>query len=164
MKRSYLSFLILTILFGFQVTVAQVDKNLKTTTEVNQTFENKDELLKAYYEQTNEPGLTSRGASKIYKDDYLEAIQFPVGGIGTGCIQFNGNAIPRYWQIFNNMGHDFIPNSFFAIRVKNQNITKVRALQTKDVGAFKGMKALEAEATFPFLKYELSFPSISPSL
>lgn len=133
--------------------LGQVAKDLKFDEEIQQTVEDKDELLRNYYALTNEPGLVSSYENTIYKDEYLGAIQFPVGGIGTGCIQYDGNAIPRYWQIFNNMGHDFIPNSFFAIRVKDKNGIRVKALQTKDVGFFKGMKSLEAEANFPFLKY-----------
>jgi len=145
---------VLLSLFVFPIMLhAQVEKELELKGNVEQTIEDQDEQLKKYFELTNEPGLLSRGENTVYKDENLGAIQFPVGGIGTGCIQFDGNAVPRYWQIFNNMGHDFIPNSFFAIRVKSDKSTHVRALQTKDVGSFKGMKALEAEANFPSLKY-----------
>ena len=83
----------------------------------------------------------------------MGAIQFPVGGIGTGCIQFNGEAVPRYWQIFNNMTHEFVPNSFFAIRVKNGNKTIVKALQTKHIQGIQPIKSLHAKASFPFLEY-----------
>ncbi|MDO5979013.1 GH116 family glycosyl-hydrolase [Flavivirga spongiicola] len=141
------------MLLGSSVGFSQVARELESKEVTEQSIENKDELLADYYKLSNEPGLLSRGQNTVYKGDHLGAIQFPVGGIGTGCIQYDGNAVPRYWQIFNNMGHGFIPNSFFAIRVKNQNDIKVRALQTEDVGPFKGMDALEATSEFPFLKY-----------
>ena len=86
---------------------AQVDKDLKTTDKVEHVIDDADQQLKAYYKLTNEPGLLNRGTNTVYKDENLSAIQFPVGGVGTGCIQYDGNAVPRYWQIFNNMGHDF---------------------------------------------------------
>ena len=110
-KIIILSFLLFPMLLD-----AQVARELISDTLVRKSAENKDELLKKYFELTNEPGLLSRGSNTVYKGENLSAIQYPVGGIGTGCIQYDGNAIPRYWQIFNNMGHDFIPNSFFAIR------------------------------------------------
>ncbi|GGW45803.1 GH116 family glycosyl-hydrolase [Arenibacter certesii] len=132
---------------------AQVAEELKVKSVINNTLENKDALLKDYYKLSNEAGLLTRGSQTVYKDENLTAIQFPVGGIGTGSIQYDGQAVPRYWQIFNNMGHDFIPNSFFAIRTKQKQKIKVRALQTKEVGSFKPMKSLEAIGRFPFLEY-----------
>lgn len=135
---------------------AQVARELeKKTVAVNQQ-EDKEELLQRYHALYNAPGLTGRGLNRVYKGEHLSAIQFPVGGIGTGCIQYDGSAVPRYWQIFNNMGHDFIPNSFFAIRVKDQDDVAVRALQTKSTGIFKNMRSLEAVSSFPFLEYRFS--------
>ena len=132
----------------------QVAEELNVTYKVQQNKQDNDELLKRYYELSSNPQLALRGKSTVYKGDFLSAIQFPVGGIGTGCIQYDGHAVPRYWQIFNNMGHDFIPNSFFAIRIKNEDGVDVRALQTEDVGSFQGMRGLQATAEFPFLKYD----------
>ncbi|GAB3655793.1 hypothetical protein GCM10028791_27230 [Echinicola sediminis] len=133
---------------------AQVARNLETSSTVMENKPaNTEELQEAFFELSQQPGLTSRGTPKVYKGKYLEAIQFPVGGIGTGNIQFDGHAVPRYWQIFNNMTHDFVPNSFFAVREKGENGVKVRALQTQDAGVFQKMKSLEAVSAFPFLKY-----------
>ena len=142
-----------TLLLVASFTQAQVAKELKHKDTLEQTRENKEVLLKKYYQLTQEDNLHSIGGNTIFKDETLTAIQFPVGGIGTGCIQYNGSAEPKYWQIFNNMGHQRIPNSFFAIRVKNKSITKVRALQTTDIGSFKGMQSLEASSKFPFITY-----------
>lgn len=143
----------LTIVLFNLTGFSQVARELESKTVVENTKENHDELLADYYKLTNEPGLLSRGQPTIYEGDRLGAIQFPVGGIGTGCIQYDGHAVPRYWQIFNNMGHDYIPNSFFAIRVKREDQVEVRALQTEDVGRFRGMRSLKAISQFPFMKY-----------
>ena len=91
---------------------AQISEELKVKSIINNTLENKDALLKDYYELNNETGLLTRGSRTVYKDENLIAIQFPVGGIDTGNIQYDGQAVPRYWQIFNNSGHDFMPNRF----------------------------------------------------
>ena len=118
---------------------AQVAEELKIKSQLVESNENREELLKDYYKLTNEVGLLTRGKETVYKGKNLSAIQFPVGGIGTGSIQYDGNAVPRYWQIFNNMGHDFIPNSFFAIRTEQKGHVQVRAIQTKKVGSFKNL-------------------------
>jgi len=152
---SVLKIKIITVILIFTTcfSYGQVARELEVGHSVKNTIENKEELLAGYYELTNEVGLASRGRNTVYKENNLSAIQFPVGGIGTGCIQYDGHAVPRYWQIFNNMTHDFVPNSFFAIRTKEKEKITVRALQTKDVNSFKGMKSLEAVSEFPFLKY-----------
>ncbi len=150
--NKYSLFLILILFSSFAMGQVARELHVETTHEIRQ--EDKDEQLEKYYELSTEPGLSARGAHTVYRGQNLGAIQFPVGGIGTGCIQFDGQAVPRYWQIFNNMGHDFIPNSFFAVRVKNKKNTEVRALQTKNVGAFEAMSSLEAVSQFPFMQYE----------
>lgn len=158
MKTRFFFIALYFVISGLQ---AQVAEELKVKDQgPEEVIDNSDELLKKYYELTSEYGLLSRGEHTVYKDDNLTGIQFPVGGIGTGCIQFNGYAQPKYWQIFNNMTHDFIPNSFFAIRVKSDKSTQVRALQTKNAGAFKGMQSLQAVAKFPFLEYHFKDENI----
>ncbi|MCG8309822.1 MAG: hypothetical protein MI975_20670 [Cytophagales bacterium] len=145
--------LCLLLALGFQLSHAQIARELRADAIENKIKENKDELLARYYELSSRPELLSRGATRVYSGDNLGAIQFPVGGIGTGCIQYNGEAVPRYWQIFNNMTHDFILYSFFALRVKDKEGVKVRALQTRDAGQFPKMEAVEASSTFPFITY-----------
>ncbi len=132
---------------------AQIDRNLDNSYSVNQQNVNKDLQLRDYYKLITEPSLMKRGKAQVYKNEFLEAIQFPVGGIGTGCIQFDGKARPRFWQIFNNMTHDHIPNSFFAVRVESDQGNYVRALQTQKVNEFQEMAKLEASSAFPFLSY-----------
>ena len=144
----------IVIVLMFPLTLfAQVDEELKVEAVKQQVVDNADELLEKYYELTANPELYSQ-QQRVYKGDYLGAIQFPVGGIGTGCVQFNGKAQPKYWQIFNNMTHEIIPNSFFAVREKSGITTNIRALQTENVGEFQAMKALETTVKFPFLKYQ----------
>jgi uncharacterized protein (DUF608 family) len=151
MKQSLIILLLVTAtLQGW----TQIARELKTKASAQNNVENSDDLLKDYYELSRKPYLLERGVPTVFRGKHLEAIQFPVGGIGTGCIQYDGNAVPRFWQIFNNMTHDFVPNSFFAVRVKSEKGVQVRALQTKDVAGFKGMKALEASSRFPFISYD----------
>ncbi|MDN5214928.1 GH116 family glycosyl-hydrolase [Fulvivirgaceae bacterium BMA12] len=154
-KNNVLRLLLIIFVLVSEIPAAsgQVARELQSKENIQQVIDDKDELLKDYYSLSTEPGLNNRGSRTIYEGEQLTAIQFPVGGIGTGCIQFDGNAVPRFWQIFNNMTHDHIPNSFFAIRVKDQHQVAVRALQTKDIGLFKGMQSIRAVAEFPFLRY-----------
>lgn len=141
----------------FYSSYAQVARDIKRDDNgIQNSRENYDDLLKDFYKLFTEPGLMNRGKSHIYKGKYLEAIQFPVGGIGAGCIQYDGNAVPRYWQIFNNMTHDFIPNSFFSIRVKRDEKIWVKALQTESVGPFEKMNSLNCVNEFPFLRYNFT--------
>ena len=135
---------------------AQVARDLEAESIVEQKYTNKDTLLSRYHHLLTEPGLVERGKPGIYTGENLKAIQFPVGGIGTGCIQYDGNAVARYWQIFNNMSHEYLPNSFFAIRVKNNDKVQVRALQTENMNGFSGMDALKLTSAFPFIKYEFT--------
>ncbi len=90
----------------------------------------------------------------LYADKHLEAISFPIGGIGTGSIQMNGRAERHIWQIFNNHKHAFVPNSFFAVSVKRGNDKPVlRALQTTPVGPFPAMKSLRLGGDYPRAVY-----------
>ena len=153
MKKQFV--LVVALLLSL-VTFSQVATELEVKSVVEKSVVDRDGLIKDYHKLTNEPGLLTRGSETVYKGENLTAIQFPVGGIGTGCIQYDGNAVPRYWQIFNNMGHDFIPNSFFAIRTKQKGKVNVRALQAKKAGSFQAMKYLEAVGKFPFLEYRFN--------
>lgn len=150
MKNCYFLFFI-----GFFILNAQVARELKEIPrQLNNTPADTPALRAAYEKLSHQSGLMGRGNPTIYKDKKLGAIQFPVGGIGTGCIQFDGNARLRYWQIFNNMTHDPLPNSFFALRVKNKGKASVHALQTASIKGIKTVEKLTATARFPFLSYD----------
>ena len=103
----------------------------------------------------NDPRLLARGQTTVYRGDYLTAISLPVGGIGAGCIQINGKAERKIWQIFNNHSQAFVPHSFFAVRAKTKaGQPVVRALQRSEVGPFKAMKDLSFRGEYPFGWYD----------
>ncbi len=97
-----------------------------------------------------DPALLAEGEPTVYRDEHLEAISLPLGGIGTGCIQINGRAERHVWQIFNNHKHATVPHSFFAVRVKQgKDEPVVRALQATPVGPFAAMKGLRFRGEYP---------------
>ncbi|MBI5095020.1 MAG: glucosylceramidase [Candidatus Hydrogenedentes bacterium] len=105
--------------------------------------------------------LRKGGKPAVYKDERLEAISIPIGGIGAGCIQMDGAAKRTIWQIFNNHRLVSVPDSFFAIRVKgSDSAPKVRALQTEPVGPFPAMKQLTFQGEYPFGQYTFRDPSL----
>jgi uncharacterized protein (DUF608 family) len=65
--------------------------------------------------------LFASGPQKIYKDEFLNEISFPIGGIGTGSIGLSGKGSLINFEIFNrpNIGSWF-PKTFPVIRVKEQ--------------------------------------------
>jgi hypothetical protein len=52
-----------------------------------------------------DPALTAPGERIVYSGDKLTGIRFPVGGVGSGCIQVDGFGVLRDWQVFNNKGN-----------------------------------------------------------
>jgi uncharacterized protein (DUF608 family) len=103
--------------------------------------------------------LLSRGSSRVYRGESLGAIRLPVGGIGTGSIQSDGKAARPVWHIFNNMAPGFVPDSFFAIRVKGEKPI-LRALQTEAVGPFAAMKELAFRGEYPFGWFDFDDPEL----
>jgi uncharacterized protein (DUF608 family) len=63
--------------------------------------------------------LFGLGPQRVYRDQYLNEISFPLGGIGTGSIGLLGRGSLRDFEIFNrpNVGSVF-PKTFALIRVK----------------------------------------------
>ncbi|MHB0998920.1 MAG: GH116 family glycosyl-hydrolase [Armatimonadota bacterium] len=105
--------------------------------------------------------LFSKGRTKVYRDEYLDAISLPVGGIGAGCIQINGKAERSAWQIFNNFANVSLPNSFFAVRISKEGEDPViRALQTKSVASFPAMSKLSFKGEYPYGWYTFEDKSI----
>ena len=97
----------------------------------------------------------ARGQTRVYHGEHLTAISLPVGGIGAGCIQINGRAERKIWQIFNNHSQAFVPDSFFAIRARTKGGEPIiRVLQTSQVGPFEAMKSLSFRGEYPFGWYE----------
>ncbi len=109
----------------------------------------------------NDLALLSPGKTRTYQGEHLTAINFPLGGIGAGCLQINGNAEKAIWQIFNNFSNAFIPHTFFAVRSKADNHEPiVRALQTKAVGPFEGMRSLTFRGEYPLAWYDFEDPAL----
>ena len=108
-----------------------------------------------------DPGLTAHGKTTVYEGERLEAINFMVGGIGAGAIQFNGKAEPAIWQIACNYQELRVDDSFLAIRAQAAGGKPVaRALQTEPAGAFKAMPSLKFEGEYPFAKYIFEEPAL----
>ena len=102
----------------------------------------------------SDPGLTDPGETRVYEGEHLEAINFIVGGIGAGGIQFNGKAEPAIWQIACNYKEEKVADSFLAIRAQAEGGQPiVRALQTEAVGPFAAMPSLKFEGEYPLGKY-----------
>ncbi|MDQ8180265.1 GH116 family glycosyl-hydrolase [Pelagicoccus sp. SDUM812005] len=100
------------------------------------------------------PELTDPGRTQVYEGERLTAINFIVGGIGAGGIQFNGKAEPAIWQIACNYEEHRVEDSFLAVRAQAAGGKPVvRALQTEPVGAFQAMSSLKFEGEYPFAKY-----------
>lgn len=97
---------------------------------------------------------------RVHQEEYLTAVDFPVGAVGGSVIRLNGKAERQWWHIFNNFEERLntgeVPNSFFAIRTKQGARTEVRALQTSAVGKFQPMQSLRFRSEFPFGVYGFS--------
>ncbi len=109
----------------------------------------------------NDPGLISHGETTVYEGERLEAIDFMVGGIGAGAIQFNGKGEPAIWQIACNYEEHRVADSFLAIRAQAAGGKPVvRALQTEAAGAFKAMPSLTFVGEYPFATYRFDEPAL----
>ncbi|MCD6352419.1 MAG: glucosylceramidase [Armatimonadetes bacterium] len=112
-------------------------------------------------ELMSEELLFAEGQTKVYEGEYLGAISLPVGGIGAGSIEINGEAVRHLWHIFNNMSLVSVPDSFFAVRVSQQGQAPLlRALQTKPVGPFAAMKRLSFRGEYPFGWFDFHAPQL----
>ena len=108
----------------------------------------------------NDPELVESGESRVYKDENLDAINFIVGGIGAGGIQFNGKAEPAIWQIACQYQERKV-ESFLAVRATAEGGDPVvRALQTSDAGSFPAMPSLSFVGEYPFATYQFEEPAL----
>ena len=109
----------------------------------------------------SDPSLTDPGKTRVYEGEHLEAINFIVGGIGAGGIQFNGKAEPAIWQIACNYKEEKVADSFLAIRAQAEGGQPVvRALQTEAIGPFAAMPSLKFEGEYPLGKYRFDEPAL----
>jgi len=114
----------------------------------------------AVAKRLSDPALAEPGETRIYTGDHLTAISLPVGGIGTGIVQYNGNAEPYVWQIFNNYKWVRLPETYMAIRAELDGRPVVRALQTAPVGNFPAMQKLEFRGEYPFGWFDFIDPAL----
>ncbi|HID21655.1 MAG TPA: hypothetical protein EYP14_04560 [Planctomycetaceae bacterium] len=99
----------------------------------------------------NDPRLLARGQTRLYRGEHLGAISLPVGGLGAGCLQINGRAELKVWQIFGNFEPVHVPHNFFAVRARMPGAQPiVRALQTEPVEPFPAMQSLQFRGEYPF--------------
>ncbi len=112
-------------------------------------------------ERMSEDRLFAEGETKVYAGEYLTGVSLPVGGIGTGSIEINGQAVRHIWHIFNNLTRVAIPNSFFAVRVRSgDSAPVVRALQTAAVGPFAALAGLSFRGEYPFGWFDFEDPDL----
>ena len=102
-----------------------------------------------------------RTAARVYKGANLEAVAMPIGGIGTGSIWLDGRGALGVWQIFNNLSEPRVPDSFFAVRVREgAGKPVVRVLQTTDERALTPIESLEFEGGYPIARLAYHDPAL----
>src|SRR3972149_10535278 len=87
-----------------------------------------------------EPGAldSSPAFVRVYDDDHLSEISFPLGGIGTGTVSLGGRGDLRDWEIFNRPGKGIkLPFTFFALYFEGED-------------GRRGVRVLEGPLTPPF--------------
>ena len=150
--RRYTIFMCLLVLNG--LVSGQVAHELEQKTGVTQ--EQGDELIHQERELRRKsllanPDLQVIGSPKVYRDEFLKAIDFTVGGLGTGCIRFDGEGKIAVWQMNSNHAQVDIPCSFFAVRTKSEKQgIATYALQTAVEGPFQALRGLEFQGEYPF--------------
>ncbi|WP_345684281.1 GH116 family glycosyl hydrolase [Novipirellula caenicola] len=139
------------------------EQRLKETGEIVARVKAERNARRAQKEQTilSDPALTAPGKPRVYEGENLAAINFMVGGIGAGAIQFNGKAEPAIWQIACNFSEERIADSFLAVRAESEGGKPVvRALQTEAVGPFAAMPSLKFEGEYPLGTYRFEEPAL----
>ncbi len=112
-------------------------------------------------ELTDPRVLFGRGKRKVYEGIHLDGIRFPLGGIGSGCLQLDGRAVPAIWQIFNNMTQASLPDTFFALAWKDgKGKSGSRALQTAPAGEFPPVESLVFSGEYPYGWYRFRDPAL----
>ncbi len=99
----------------------------------------------------------------IYKNEYLNEISFPLGGIGTGCIGLAGNGQLIDWEIFNRPDKgSYNRYSHIAVKVKKDDKTYTKVLNsdvTKELmGRYLNVKGHVGYGYGPFSETMNGFP------
>ncbi|HOV34333.1 MAG TPA: GH116 family glycosyl-hydrolase, partial [Candidatus Hydrogenedens sp.] len=68
--------------------------------------------------------------NKVYSDEYLKEIAFPLGGFGAGQVYIRGDGKLSPWEIVNNFNSNAnVSDAFFSIFVDDGEQSKARILQ-----------------------------------
>lgn len=105
-----------------------------------------EEALKRWTAELWDLGLT-----RVYREEALNHIAFPLGGIGAGQVYLKGNGRLSSWQIQNNFHHDLsVPGALFALRTKTADGTVTCKLLEEDPKVSEAVASIEAECEYPF--------------
>ena len=138
-----------SVVSGFAQGAAETDASVFLQKGVQYAGPASDELLFA------------RGARRVYSGEALTGISLPIGGVGAGPIQINGEGRRHIWQIFKNYQAISLPDSFFAVRAKVGNTDPVvKLLQTTPEGCFPAMKLLRFSGEYPFGWFRFEDPAL----
>ncbi|MBI4556065.1 MAG: twin-arginine translocation signal domain-containing protein [Candidatus Hydrogenedentes bacterium] len=89
---------------------------------------------------------------RVYRAAELTHIAMPMGGIGAGQVYIRGDGRLGPWQILNNFNANAqASDAFFAISTRTDDGKRVvRCLQEGDVGALRGVTAVEFSGEYPY--------------
>ncbi len=105
--------------------------------------------------------LSRRTAPQPLRGDRLEAVAFPIGGIGAGCLEMDGQARLRHWMIFNNWQPLTIPFAFLGMIVRQSGRSEQwRALQGTPEGPFAPMADVAMLGRYPLASWSLADPEV----
>ncbi|MGC9053558.1 MAG: GH116 family glycosyl-hydrolase [Candidatus Hydrogenedens sp.] len=101
--------------------------------------------------------------NKVYKDENLKEIAFPLGGFGGGQIYIRGNGKLSPWEITNNFNSNAnVSDAFFSIYTEDGEQSKAYILQLNPSLPGEGVNKIDFIGEFPFAK--LIFGDFSPDL
>lgn len=101
--------------------------------------------------------LMNRGRTVVYRNNCLERIYMPLGGMASGQMWLKGHGEITDWQVFyNNLSMQKIPNTFFAVRAKEEGgKAVVRVLQSSRMKGFSTVDSNDFTAEYPFARLRL---------
>jgi uncharacterized protein (DUF608 family) len=82
--------------------------------------------------------LYQSSREKVYQDDFLNEIAFPIGGIGAGCISLSGRGELVDWEIFGRPNKNFHPrHSFFCLWARREDEEPIfRILESRHLPSY----------------------------
>ncbi len=101
--------------------------------------------------------------NKVYKDEYLKEIAFPLGGFGAGQIYVRGDGKLNPWEIVNNFNSNAnVSDAFFSIFTEDGGKSNAHILQINPKLPGEGIQKIEFMGEFPFAK--LFYKDLNPNL